>query len=211
MAVRAPLVIGTDGELQELQSGDKLPNTAVNEAILPLFYGGMVLERIAGALYTPGAGYVSFNIRDSDGHLILINSSGVQTDLSLGGGSPAVQSPGAVFGDGVNVGSIPVGTPVYVTLPYSGSILNAHINADVACSVAIDLWKVNGPIANTLPTIIDTITGGNPIGLTSEVYHQEVIFMGWTDFTITYGDIVAFVITSLTGSPKQITITLEVI
>lgn len=104
MVVRAPVVVGPDGELQELQSGDKLPNTSVNEAILPLFYGGIVLERQEEPFYTPTAGYMTIVVRNSDGRVIQVASDGSQRDLTgpkitVSATAPASPQPGDIWID----------------------------------------------------------------------------------------------------------------
>lgn len=100
MVVRAPLVVGSDGELQELQPGDKLPNTAVNEAILPLFYGGFIVERQVAPFFTPAAGYVAIVVDDVTGNVLAIDSTGATVNLSAtgGGGSLTVYTVEVDFG-----------------------------------------------------------------------------------------------------------------
>lgn len=207
MVVRAPLVVGDDGEVRELPSGDKLPNGAVNELIVPTIYGAIQLERQNPADFTVPAGYLTLVARNSDGHLVQKDSSGVVIDLAAvgGGGATGTRTPTVVFGDAVSSASVPVNVPVYLTIPYNADIDTWMLLADVPCTVEIDVWRT---IDQTLPDVTDSICNADYPELVASVYATGNVGL-WSNALLRSGNIYGFVIRSLTGTPKQITLTLS--
>lgn len=122
-----------------------------------------------------------------------------------GGGGGAEHSPGAAFGDGSNAASIAAGQTVYVRVPYSGTISRWDIVADISCTCVVDVWKAAGSI----PTNADSITAATTPALTAATVATDSTLTGWTT-TVTAGDVLAFALETLSGTPSQITISLLV-
>jgi hypothetical protein len=158
----------------------------------------------------PSAGSLQIGelaINTGDGKLYgkMANSTVIHLNPAGGGGGGGTQSPGAIFGDGSLTTSIVAGQTVFVTVPYSGTITEWYIVADVSCSCTIDVWKANGAI----PTNSNSIAASAKPNLSSSGVSSSSTLTGWTT-TVASGDTFGFELESVTGSPKQITLTLKV-
>jgi hypothetical protein len=132
------------------------------------------------------------------------DGSGTKGYHAISGGSGS-HTPTAVFGDANDPDSIEVGQVCYVRVPYSGTIVEWTLVADEAIICVVDVWKEAG----ALPTNADSITASAKPTLSSSSVGGSSSLTGW-DTTVTAGDVFAFELESLTGSPTQITLTLEV-
>lgn len=149
--------------------------------------------------------------RDASANFIRLPIGTATNVLSVSGGVPAWQArtahtPTAVWGDSVNSGSVSAGTVSFVRVPYSGTITSWHLLADVATSCVIDVWKAAGSV----PTVANTITASSKPTLTSATTATSSTLTGWTT-TVTAGDVLGFNLQTLSsGTPKSITLVLNV-
>jgi hypothetical protein len=134
----------------------------------------------------------TFEFPDNSGTLALTS------DIGAGQRAPTAQ-----FGDAVNTASVAIGTVAYVRVPYGGTLSAWHIVADTPCSCVIDIWK-----DTTLPTVANTITAATKPALSSQATASSSALTGWTT-SFSEGDIFAFRLDSVSGSPKQITLSLK--
>lgn len=115
-------------------------------------------------------------------------------------------SPGAVFGDGNDTASIAAGLTGYIRVPYTGTIRSWHLVADVAVTCTVDIWKANA----SLPSAGDKISASAGPSLTAQTTATSTSLGTWTTRTVAAGDIFGFYLLAITGTPKQIVVTLEV-
>lgn len=120
-------------------------------------------------------------------------------------GTTIYYTPTAVFGDSVNASSVAASTVTYIRVPYTGTIAAWHIVANTSCSCTIDVWKAN----NAVPTVANTITASAKPSLSSASTGSSTSLTGWTT-SVGAGDVLAFKLESLTGSPNAITLVLRV-
>lgn len=142
---------------------------------------------------------------DGDGHLYTFDGAAWVDNGASGGGGGAAHSPGAVFGDGTNAGSVTTGLVAYVRVPYSGTISRWDIVADVACTCTVDVWKAAGAV----PTNVNSITAAATPALSAATVATSSALTGWTT-SVAAGDVLAFALETLSGAPTQITIALLV-
>jgi hypothetical protein len=108
------------------------------------------------------------------------------------------------FGDGLDPGSVVVGAIAYTVVPFACTISGWRMVADVASTVQVDVWKRAG----ALPTVADTITGGNEPALVAATVGNGGV-AGWT-VAIAAGDVIAFHLDASAGDPSQVALVLEV-
>lgn len=169
--------------------------TAQATAMLDAMVGDSGSGGTKGLVPAPGAGdAVAAKFLKADG-----------TWATPAGGSGA-QTPTGVFGDAVNTTSVVAGTVCYVRVPYSGTISEWTLIANVSCTCVVDVWKAAG----ALPTNGNTITASAKPSLSAATVGGSSTLTGWTT-TVTTGDVLAFELESLSGgSPTEITIVLKV-
>jgi len=102
--------------------------------------------------------------------------------------------------------AITTGVKADVEVPFNCTILQATALADQTGSIQVDIWK--DTYANFPPTDADSITGSNPISISSSNKSQDSTLSGWTT-TISAGDILRFNVDSC-SSIKRCTISLKV-
>jgi hypothetical protein len=96
----------------------------------------------------------------------------------------------------------------YLYIPFAATITGYALLADVSGSVTIDVWKE--PVAGFPPGVGNSITGGNPMALTSAQSNiQTPIPSSWT-VTVDAGDVLAFNLSACT-SIKALTASLFII
>lgn len=98
---------------------------------------------------------------------------------------------------------ITTGLKGYSTIGFTGTIYRADLIADQTGSIAIDIWKAAGSV----PTIANTITGGNYPDLVSQQYASMTTFTSWTSLTVAPGDVLGWSVVSVTDI-TQVTLTL---
>lgn len=96
------------------------------------------------------------------------------------------------------------GTKGYIEVPYSGTIIEWKIIADVSGSVVFDVWKLNAAI----PTNSNSITASAKPTLTSSQRATSTTLTGWTT-GVSANDVFAFEIESATTVTKA-TLTLVI-
>lgn len=164
------------------------------------------------AIYDDSAGATGdVYYRNASGTFARLGIGSTGDTLRVVGGVPAWNSglnhtPTAVWGDGINAGSAQVGTVTYVRVPYSGTITEWDIVANASCTCTIDIWKAN----NALPTVANTITASAKPALSAATTTSSTTLTGWTT-TVTAGDVFGFQLSSLTGSPTEVTLALKVV
>ena len=137
-----------------------------------------------------------------------MSAASVVVDTIAISGPPGISrsaGPTAVFGNGVSSGSVQPGHVLYVRLPYAGTISGWSVMADASCTCSIDVWKAH----DAIPSLSDSITGGQPAALAAQVSSGSDSIPSW-ERTLNVGDVLAFSLASLSGSPKQIVVTLKV-
>jgi len=102
--------------------------------------------------------------------------------------------------------AITTGVKADVEVPFNCTILQATALADQTGSIQVDIWK--DTYANFPPTDADSITGSNPITISSSNKSQDSTLSGWTT-TISAGDILRFNIDSC-STITRCTISLKV-
>lgn len=121
----------------------------------------------------------------SEGANITITPSGNDIEISAIGGGAPLRVVSATF-DGQ--GSSPtVGTKVYVTCPFAGTITSWSIVSDVSGSAVVDVWKANGSI----PTVANTIAGSEKPTLSSSQLNSDAALSSWTTAVVA-GDVFGF-------------------
>ena len=150
--------------------------------------------------------------RNSGGDLIRLPAGSSGNLLAMGGSSAPVwtnyviaQQVTAVFGDYNNTASVSAGSISYVRVPYAGTITSWSIIASGSSTCVIDVWKLNAD----QPTVANTITASAKPALTAQVTATSTTLTGWSP-TVSDGDVFAFKLDSVSGSPKGITLTLKV-
>ena len=102
--------------------------------------------------------------------------------------------------------AITTGVKADIEVPFNCTILQATALANETGSIQVDIWK--DTYANFPPTDADSITGSNPITISSSNKSQDSTLSGWTT-TISAGDILRFNVDSC-SSIKRCTISLKV-
>ncbi len=102
--------------------------------------------------------------------------------------------------------AITTGVKADVEVPFNCTILQATALADQTGSIQVDIWK--DTYANFPPTDADSITGSNPISISSSNKSQDSTLSGWTT-TINAGDILRFNVDSC-STITRCTISLKV-
>jgi hypothetical protein len=173
---------------------------------------GTVRKKVA--LYDDSTGATGdVYYRNASATLVRLPVGGNGDTLRVSGGLPAwqtaraaVNTPTAVWGDGVNTASIVGGMVTYVRLPYSGTISEWHVVANSSCSCTLDVWKAN----NGLPTNANSITASAKPSLSSAATASSSTLTGWTT-AVSVGDVIGFELESVTGSPSEISLVLKVV
>lgn len=164
---------------------------------------GQKIVDVGGSL-PAAASFAHCLVRLTSGALYYSNGSAWQAIPGAGGGS-SLQTPSAFFGDGEAAASLGAGQKAFLRLPYTGSIVKWHIVADVSCSCVIDIWKA----ANAVPVLANSIVASAKPALASQATASSSTLTGWSP-GLSADDVLAFVLESVTGTPKQISISLEV-
>ncbi len=102
--------------------------------------------------------------------------------------------------------AISTGVKADIEVPFNCTILQATALADQTGSIQVDIWK--DTYANFPPTDADSITGSNPISISSSNKSQDSTLSGWTT-TINAGDILRFNVDSC-STIQRCTISLKV-
>lgn len=90
--------------------------------------------------------------------------------------------------------AITTGAKGFVIMPYSGTITEWTLIADVSGSIVIDVWK--DTYANHPPTVADTIAGSEKPTLSSATKNQDTTLSTWST-AVTAGDIIRFNVDSV--------------
>lgn len=90
-------------------------------------------------------------------------------------------------------------------LPFAGVIEGWHLVADSAVTCVIDVWKKAG----ALPSNADSIAASAKPGLSASATAASNTLTGWS-VTLSEGDVLAFELESLSGSPKLLSLSLKV-
>jgi hypothetical protein len=120
-------------------------------------------------------------------------------------GAPGPTVANAVFGDGSSSDSVAANSVCYVVCPYAGTLSRWDLVADEECTCVIDVWNRAGDV----PTVADSITASAKPGLVSARVASSTSLTGWT-VAVAAGDVLGFKLASITGTPKQINLTLKV-
>lgn len=115
-----------------------------------------------------------------------------------GSGSATVTQTGSVGIVFDNHGvEITAGVTGYITVPYACTLEDYSITGDTSGSIVIDVWKVAAGAA--LPTVANTICGGNKPTITSATNVKEQALTSWTDTAVAAYDIFGFKVDSCTN------------
>jgi hypothetical protein len=101
--------------------------------------------------------------------------------------------------DGAGV-AITTGVKGYITVPFSGTIVQATLVGDVTGSIVIDVWKLAFS-TSALPTVANTITASAKPTLSSAKGSQDSTLTGWTT-SVSAGDTFGFNVDSCTTTTK---------
>ena len=93
----------------------------------------------------------------------------------------------------------------YSNVPYNCNLSGWSVVAD-AGTASFDVWQLASTTA--LPTVTNSITGGNYPALTSGSKVQSTAFTSWTTTALTVGSSLAVKLQTVTGSPTQATLQL---
>lgn len=135
------------------------------------------LAQITTAGKVSGAAITTINSLPSGaGAIPIANLSAVLNTITAwllidGSGSPITA--------GVATGCIPV--------PFTGTITNIKVFADVATTTTLDLWMDD--FASYPPTVADTITASAKPALTADLTYTDSTLTGWTT-AVTAGDVI---------------------
>lgn len=113
--------------------------------------------------------------------------------------------PTSIFGNGLDDASLETGQTFYVRLPYGGTITSWQVLSIGECSCEIDVWKAHEEI----PSVVGSIVGTSKPMLVADEVNSSSVLTGWQS-EIVVGDVLGFHLQSVSGSPKQIMITLRV-
>jgi hypothetical protein len=171
---------------------------------------GSVRKKIA--LYDDSSGATGdIYYRNSSANLVRLAAGSSGDILRVSGGLPAwstnsiINTPTAIWGDGINTSSVTTGSITYVRVPYAGAITEWHLVANASCTCVLDVWKLSGG----LPTVANTITASAKPNLSATTTTSSSTLTGWTT-AVTSGDVFGFKLESLTGSPSEITLVLKI-
>ena len=103
-------------------------------------------------------------------------------------------------------GTLPTGVMGDVHVPFACTITGAYALADQTGSLVVDVWK--DTYANFPPTDADSITGSDPLTVSSTNKASDTTLSGWTT-SIAAGDVLRFNIDSVT-SISRVTVALRV-
>lgn len=92
-------------------------------------------------------------------------------------------------------------------VPFNCRISQSELLADVAGSLVVDIRRCT--FAAFPPTAADSIVGSHPPTLNNEIKSQDGALNTWT-FQLNDGDVLRWIITSITTPITQITATLQV-
>lgn len=129
-----------------------------------------------------------------DTQLAQISSTGKVSTTALTG-TIAIGNLGAVL-DKITTGLLidGSGSPIIagvasgcIAVPFTGTITNVKVFADVATSAVIDLWMDD--FAAYPPTVADTITASAKPTLTADLTYTDSTLTGWTT-SVTAGDVI---------------------
>ena len=118
-------------------------------------------------------------------------------------GSSVIEIPFTIDGGG---SAITTGVKGYLSIPYTCTINQVIVLADVSGSIVVDIWK--DTYANYPPVDADSITAAAVPTITTATKSQDATLTGWTT-TITAGDILGFNVDSITTC-QRVTISLKV-
>jgi len=164
-------------------------------------------DRIAYALRSATVKDIDNSVDPTDGQTLTYNAASgkwkfVTPTGGGGGGGGAFGPRGLTFAfkdtAGLSLGRL-VG---YYTCPVNGTISAWSLNTD-AGTLTIKFWKVAG----ALPTSGNSI---NTSGLTTSGHSYSTTVTDFTTLAVTRGDVFAVEITAKTGSPQEISGSLEV-
>lgn len=82
-----------------------------------------------------------------------------------------------------------------VWMPFSGTITQAVLLADIAGNAEVDIWKSD--YAGYPPTVADSIVGAFPPTLSTQIKNLDSTLTGW-DTTFADGDILVFYVSGVT-------------
>jgi hypothetical protein len=78
----------------------------------------------------------------------------------------------------------------YLPCPHTGTITGWTLICSPSGSIEIDVWK--DTYANALPTVADTICGGNEPAVSSGVQNTDSTLTAWKGLQVTAGDVFGF-------------------
>jgi hypothetical protein len=128
------------------------------------------------------------------------SAQGLQGLQGLLGNTPTVNRTIGVSIDGGGT-AITTGTKGYVEVPYSGTITEWKIIADLSGSAVFDVWKSNAAI----PTNANTITASAKPTLTTAQRATSTTLTGWTT-TVSTNDVFGFEVESASTITKAVLI-----
>lgn len=131
-------------------------------------------------------------------------TAGALSWTTVSGGSPTRYIT-AVFGDGNSTESIASGLTTYIVFPSAGTVSGWRLISSVSCTIVVDVWKAAGAI----PTVSDAISGTGDPTLTGATVASGGV-TGWSSTAVSSGDIFGFNIASLSGSPTEVSLVLEI-
>jgi len=145
------------------------------------------------------SGVSGYGFRDNNGVMEFKDAAGSWQPFGASSAGGA-RSFGITIDGGGAV--ITTGLKGYVSIPFSGTITQWDLVADVAGDIVIDIWK--DTYANFPPLVADTITGTEKPTLTASQKNQDTALTTWNT-TVTAGDQVAFNVDSV-ATVKRVTL-----
>lgn len=145
------------------------------------------------------SGVSGYGFRDNNGVMEFKDAAGSWQPFGASSAGGA-RSFGITIDGGGAV--ITTGLKGYVSIPFSGTITQWDLVADVAGDIVIDIWK--DTYANFPPVVADTITGTEKPTLAASQKNQDTALTTWNT-TVTAGDQVAFNVDSV-ATVKRVTL-----
>ena len=183
------------GDYERLYSSDSLYLTG-STLIIPRVESSFTGSLLGTASYATQALSASFATTASYINPTFISASAAASGFGSGGGGVTVSTSSIVLTlDGLG-GTVTTGSKGYIRVPFNFTINSWSIIAVPAGSITFDVWKAN----NTVPTVANTICGGNfPSASSPNTFTTSSNITSWTSGGLA-GDIIGWNLASASNA-----------